>query len=270
MFGTLIGIFITSTAIVIGADSAASVDDGTVEYIREPGKTCRTGPASVATIQGHYKIEFGPTGAVWLIDSFHEICESLEKKVVPLEKQAHMIMEKLQTQLNEQLSKIDQTHVNKLFHKSPHINYVSVSGYEKGDPTVVVQELMLDRTEDGRWTTTVSAMPNLIPRKCGVRFHGEDWMANYLLGDFYGPLPFSPSALDREAVVAGFRVAQTGGCLELTEEKAIKLFDTAVRLTTKYGHKKGMQGGHVGGRRDIWVIPVNGDAKYNPLSESTR
>lgn len=194
----------------------------------------------------------------------------MANQFVPLEGQARMIIEHLQTQLNEQLSKIDQADVNKLFHKRPHINFVSVSGYEKGSPKVVVQELLLEKTKAGRWTTTVSPMPNLIPRKCGVRFQGENWIANYLLDDFDGRLPFSRSQLDREEVVAGFHAAQTGDCLELTEEKAIKLFDTAVRLTTKYGHKERMRGGHVGGRRDIWVIPVNGDAKYNPLSESTR
>ena len=107
----------------------------------------------------------------------------------------------------------------------------------------------------------------LSPKRCGVRFHGEDWIANYLLKDFYGPIPFPRSELDREEVTAGFRATRTGSCSDLNSEQAKKLFQTAVRLTMKYGRKEGMRGGSVGGELDIWEIPSRGIAKHDRLPE---
>jgi hypothetical protein len=266
MFGTLIGIFISATAIVIGADSAVSMGNGTVVYV---DKTCLLDSTAVATIQGEYGIPLvGETTFPWLFNSFKSICELSKKMNVPLEEQAHILIEELRAQLQANMTKLDRVYLNKRFGKDPHVNYVSVSGYENGKPRVLVQELILDRSQEGQWKPTVKEAQNLSQKKCGVKFHGEDWIANYLLQDFYGPVPFPRSELDGEEVIAGFSSTQTGSCLYLTERKAIKLFETAVRLTMKYHRKEGMQGGHVGGELDVWVIPLEGKAKHYRLPQS--
>ena len=244
MFGTLIGIFITSTAIVIGADSAISENNGNVFNLLKPGKTCRTGSGSVATLQGEYLIELIPeTHDAWLVNSFRKTCISLESMNASLEEQANLISGELLAQVQSRMSTIDKAYLNRRFGKQSHVNYMSVSGYENGEPRVIVQELRLDQSADGNWKPSVVAAPDLSPKRCEPRFHGEDWTAKRLLKD----LP--------------------DGCPASTVDQAIKLFEDAVRLTMKDGRRPGMRGGFVGGELDLWVIPLDGIAKHKRLPE---
>ena len=244
MFGTLIGIFITSTAIVIDADSAISENNGNVFNIPEPGKTCRTGSGSVATLQGEYLIELIPkTEDAWLINSFHETCGSLENVNASLDKQADIISGELLAQMQSKMSTIDKAYLKRRFGNQSHVNYMSVSGYENGEPRVIVRELRLNQSADGNWNPSVVAAPYLSPRRCEPKFHGEDWIAKRLLKD----LP--------------------DGCQASTVDQAIKLFEDAVRHTMKDGRKPGMRGGFVGGELDVWVISSDGIAKHIRLPE---
>lgn len=88
MIGTLIGIFITSTAIVIGADRATLRNN-------EPGnetlKICQTGATSVATIQGSYEIGLrGSRRVIKLWEIFMRECDDFASSKEPkaLEAQA--------------------------------------------------------------------------------------------------------------------------------------------------------------------------------------
>jgi len=71
MSGTLIGVFITATAVVVGTDTALVGPD------EPPGrvvtKHCVTSPRSVATIQGQYELPANKHSfAISLINFFHD------------------------------------------------------------------------------------------------------------------------------------------------------------------------------------------------------
>lgn len=252
MFGTLIGIFITSTAIVIGADRAAS--DG-----REREKACKTSESSVATIQGYYEFSGASGPPIDFMKTFKAQCKALHdsSKKQTIEDQADIIIKELRSDLQTRLGKIPQKDLEDLYRsESGHIIYVSVSGYESGAPKVFVRELALK--QNGDWETAIPEEPTLFQNMCGARFHGHAKIAVMLT---HAPPAYDiiPQAeFKRREVVAVRKVEGKKDCLPFTPEYAEQLFKTAVRLTIDLGDKVGIPAGRVGGTLDLWSISSDG------------
>ena len=91
LVATLIGVFITPDGIVIGADTALSSLGG---QVGSQQKYCITGPRSVATMQGQYRLEDTVTKAtVELHSRFQDICTQVGNAAssMTLQQQADLI-----------------------------------------------------------------------------------------------------------------------------------------------------------------------------------
>jgi hypothetical protein len=259
VFGTLIGLFITSTAIVIGADRAISLDNGAFE---EAEKTCRTGFGSVATIQGRYAFPLKTSDkTLYFLGIFEHRCAmmNISGKQIPLKEQADIFIEELRSHLQANMSKVPPEHLVKLFRNDHHVNFVSVSGYADGVPRVFVRELRLDRTVDGQWKPTTRDTHKFSPDPCGARFHGDDRIAVKLMQGF-APHIIPQAEFLRQEVIAGLVANRTRDCSSFTQAQAWELFKTAVRLTVQYGAIEGIPDRHVGGKLTCWSITPAGGA----------
>jgi hypothetical protein len=258
--GTLIGHFITSTGIVIGADGAVS--DGKA-LLPGADKTCQTSPKSIATIQGQYGIPLPlppPHNSVLLFNHFKSKCAALFNlaKHVALKEQADILIEELRSTLQVELGNFPPGDLAKGFSKNPHVNYVSVSGYVDGVPHVFVRELRLVQTKDGQWNAIAYDASQRSPEPCGVAFNGERKIAVELMQGYSKIIP--QREFLRDEVIAGIVANRTRDCSSFTQEQAWKLFETAVALTIQYGDKVGIHDGHVGGKLTCWSITPAGGA----------
>jgi hypothetical protein len=269
MFGTLIGIFVTSTAIVIGADSAISGKEG---YLGELNKTCKTSSRSIATIQGEYGIPyaFKKNTPDYLRQAFMESCKKLSlARRIPLQAQADSLVEAVHSTFQANIGKMSHEYLNGLIKGGSHVNYISVSGYENGKPQVMVHELRLTQAHDGHWMTEMKAAPDLAPRRCGAKFHGERIIAGPLVNPNSGNnLPFPLINLSRPEVMAAREANRSGNCSEFTQGQAEALYETAVCLTIQIGPAVGLRSGIVGGALQLWTIPIEGDAKLAIINKS--
>lgn len=271
MFGTLIGIFITSTAIVIGADRAVSLNGVMREQTQ---KICATGPRSVVSLQGHYSFPLNPPDKPdeWfrLVNILGERCALMEKagKDVPLEKQADMLSEELRNNLAANIKKNQPGYLAKTFSEHPRVNYLSVVGFSNGKVGVTVRELKLRRLWDGQWEPFVTPAKELSPIKCGAVFHGQNRIANWLLnGEGRKNPPFPAIKFSLPEVIAGRDANKSKTCSCYTSEQATALYKTAVHDTILYGKSLGTQEGEVGGALDIWSISSDGKVLHEEVPE---
>ena len=175
MLGSLIGIFLTSAGIVIGADSAVS-DSGWTGATRAE-KVCKLSRRSVAVMQGWYGEQ------LHLARRFHKICAELSRssKRIMLDRQADRLIGKLEQAYREHIGPLSPNMANLPSPSSQHVMYVTVAGFDRDIPLSTVRELRWVKNRKGRWRLTTERNPYLSVQRCGVRFIGENTIANMLL-----------------------------------------------------------------------------------------
>jgi hypothetical protein len=253
MFGTLIGIFITSAGIVIGADTVlwgSSAPDPT-----RVDKTCMPSVRSVATLEGWYGER------LYLHQHFQDICQELARSVKPisLEGQADRLVQKLQQKYKEHTGNPFATRANLPPPSTKHIASVVVAGFEGTTPLVTVREIRWEKTRKGQWRLVAERVGKLSFQGCGVKFLGEDGVAALLLDTS----PHFEQEKHRPEVQAAIRVNRLhkeDNCFSssLTIEDAKSLYKIVVRLTIDHGDQFMIQNGTVGGRLHLLTIPPAG------------
>ncbi len=249
MFGTLIGIFLTSAGVVIGADSAFW-GAGTPPP-DQAGKVCVTGPRSAATLQGWYG------EGLYLHKRFHEICRDLARssKSLPLEAQADRLARKLEQAYREHTGALPRSAASLPPPSSRHVAYVAVAGFEAGIPLLTVRDIRWERQGKGKWRLTAERASQLIAQTCGVRFLGEDAVAKVLL-DKSARFQEEKRRPEVRAGSLANQLYKEDDCIasSLSIEGAKALYRLAVRLTIDHGEEFAIENGAVGGRLHLLTI----------------
>jgi hypothetical protein len=253
MFGTLIGVFITTAGIVIGVDSvhwgASPPGPTRVE------KTCQPSSRSVAALEGWYGEDLA------LHRRFRDSCLTLRRSPKPLsiEEQADRLIEKLQRAYRDQVGSLPARAASVPPPGSKHVASVVVAGFEGSTPLATVRELRWDRARKGGWRLIAERTGKLSFQGCGAKFIGEDRVASLLLDT---SLDFAEEKRrpDVRAASRANRLRLEDNCFvsAFTIDEAKQLYRTAVRLTIDYSDEYLIQAGSVGGRLHILTIPPTG------------
>jgi len=256
MLGSLIGIFLTSAGIVIGAD--AVLLGSTVSPPAQIDKTCRLGSRSVGTLQGWYGEH------LYLYQRFHGVCRELARSSKPLspEAQADRLAQKLEQAYREHTGIQPSKAANLPPPSSEHVAYVAVAGYERETPVVTVREIRWRENDRGNWRVTTERVSRLSAHGCGARFIGEDAVANVLL-DKSAHFQEEKRRSEVKAGSLANQLYKDDNCLASTFsiEQAKSLYKIAVRLTIDRGEQFAIQNGAVGGRLRLLTIPPVGSIK---------
>lgn len=253
MFGTLIGIFLTSAGIVIGADSVLGGSSTSGPTRAE--KTCQTSPRTVAALEGWYGEQ------LYLYRRFHDICQELagSSKPLSLEAQADTLIKKLQQKYREQTGALPSNAASLPPPSTNHVVYVAVTGFEGSTPLVTVRELRWEKNRKGQWRLIAERVGKLSFQGCGVKFIGEDAIAGLLLDTS----PHFQKEKQRPEVRAGSRanlLYKEDNCISssFSVEDAKALYKIAVRMTIDHGEQYKIENGAVGGRLHLLTIPTTG------------
>lgn len=261
--GTLIGVFVTSSGILIGADSALwgpGVPPGT-----EIDKICQIGRASVATLQGWYGFEHAASGITApLYQIFRATCAELADREGSLEAKADHLLSRLRSSLETFLRIVPPNESDPPFAGDPHVACISVASYEGSSPLVTVRGLGVLSARDGTWTPGVKVpVPGLGLTGCGVRFHGHDPVAYALMQDD-ARLPEGARRMP-EVLIA--RQATSQSCADFNADVAKTVYLLAVKLTLEQGSRFGIPAGTVGGSLQLVLITPDGSIQTEVISE---
>lgn len=253
MFGTLIGIFLTSAGIVIGADTVLW-GVGTSEPTRGE-KLCIPGERSVAVFEGW----FGSDRALYR--QFHDQCRALarSKKPLHLEVQADRLIQRLEQTYRDRIGPFSPQSASLPPPVSKHVASVAVAGFDGAIPVVTVRELRWEKTRKGQWRLITERVGKLSVDGCGAKFLGEDGVAALLL-DTSAQFGREKQRSDVRAAVRANRMRAEESCFlsTFTAEEAKSLYKLAVRLTIDHGDLAHIDPGAVGGRLQVVTIPVEG------------
>ena len=253
MFGTLIGIFITTAGIVIGADSSlwGSNPPGPTRV----EKTCQPSLRSVAALEGWYGEQ------LYLHKQFHEICRALGRSSKPLslEEQADKLIQKLQQKYQEHTGPLPLNAGSLPPPASKHVASVAVAGFDGLTPLVTVRELRWEKTRKGMWRLKAERTGKLSFRGCGAKFFGEAGIASALL-DTSPHFEQEKHRPEVRAAIRANRLRMDENCssASFAVEDAKVLYKTAVRMTIDHGDEFLIQNGAVGGRLHLLTIPAEG------------
>lgn len=253
MLGSLIGIFITSAGILIGADTV-------LWGSRAPGpmrgeKTCTPSERSVAAFEGWYGED------LYLFKLFHEKCHELVRssKSLSLEEQADKLIQKLQQKYRDHTGPFP-SHVASLPPpSSKHVASVAVAGFEGTTPLVTVRELRWEKNRKGQWRLITERVGKLSFQGCGAKFLGEDGIAALLL-DTSSYFEQEKRRPDVRAASRANRLHKEDNCFSsvFTINDAKTVYKTAVRMTIDHGEEFHIESGAVGGRLHLLTIPTAG------------
>jgi len=258
LHGTLIGIVVTSAGVVIGADSAVTGNNVPLDMQTVP-KLCRTGVASIATIQGRYRMQSTLAGAAYLYERFKARCHEWEtaEKTPVLAEQADLLIEDLREELAGFLDRNGTAQCPADMNNDPHLVYVTAAGLDGGTGKAIVTELRTSLDERGQCVLETSRLTTAVVSRqsvtgCGVKFHGEDLVASALLGE----QPDSRMDASDWNGPAGrlARQASSQNCSGITLERGRELLLTFFGDTMKYGRAFGIAAGAVGGDLQIATI----------------
>ncbi len=267
MIGTLIGIFITTAGIVVGADSALWDFD---KPARIPAtKICEANSQQVATIQGWYGEQ------LYLNSHFLKTCEKFHRssEQMSIQAQVDKLTKELAAQYKEHVGQSPPANFKPPLHSlnSNHVIYVSISGYERGIPRTMVKEILWNHTSKGEWEL-VTTRSLLSFNGCGAKFHGHDKVANFLLQRTLSPFS-SRDKYKKPEVVAGRHanlMGETNDCpaASFTIEEAKALYKTAMRASMTYGPKidSAVREGIIGGTLRLFIISPNGTNKMETVN----
>lgn len=252
MFGTLIGIFLTSTGIVIGADTvlwgSSAPDLSRIE------KTCLPSQRSVAAFEGWYGERLS------LHQQFQSVCKTLSRsrKPVSVDAQADLLIRKLMDKYREQ-GPLTTPAAALPAPENPHIAFIAVAGFDGAVPLVAVRELRWEKTRKGRWNVTTAPVGKLSFDGCGVRFLGDERVAALLL-DTSGHFERDKQRPEVSRAIEANRQRAEDNCFlsAFSVEDAKALYKLAVRATIDHGETFQMENGAVGGQLHLLTIPAEG------------
>ena len=253
MFGTLIGIFLTSTGIMIGADTV--LWGSSAPHPSRIEKTCLPSQRSVAAFEGWYG------EGLSLHQQFQAVCKTLSRsrKPVAVEAQADLLIRKLFDRYREQEGQPTTPAAARPAPANPHIAFVAVAGFDGTVPIVAVRELRWEKTHKGQWSVNTARVGKLSFDGCGARFLGDDGVAALLLDtsvhlDRYKQRPEVSRAIEANRL----RADDTCFLSTFSVEDAKVLYKLAVRATIDYGETFQIENGAVGGQLHLLTIPPEG------------
>lgn len=260
MFGTLIGIFITSAGIVIGADSILWGSNTPGPARGE--KTCQPSLRSVAALEGWYG------EALYLHRRFHEACRALRQspKLLSVEEQADQLIRKLQRAYQDRTGALPPNAASLPPPSSKHVASLAVAGFDGANPLVTVREIRWEKTRNGQWRLIAERVGKLSFQGCGAKFLGEDGIASLLLdtSPHFEQEKHRPEV--RAAIRANrLRLEENCASSSFTVEDAKALYKTAVRMTIDHGEEFLIQNGAVGGRLHLFTISAEGSIKEDQV-----
>jgi hypothetical protein len=253
MFGTLIGIFLTSAGILIGADTVLWGSNAPGPTRGE--KTCTPSERSVAAFEGWYGEE------LYLYKHFHDLCQTLARssKSLSLEEQADKLIQKLQQKYRDHAGPFPAHAASLPPPSSKHVAFIAVAGFEDTTPSVTVRELRWEKNRKGQWRLITERVGKLSFQGCGAKFLGQDGIAALLL-DTSPHFEQEKHRPDVRAASRANRLRKEDNCfLSLfTVDDARTLYKTAVRMTIDHGEEFHIENGTIGGRLHLLTIPTAG------------
>lgn len=253
MFGTLIGIFLTSTGIMIGADTV--LWGSSAPHPTRIEKTCLPSQRSVAAFEGWYGERLA------LHHQFQSVCKTLarSRKPVSVEDQADLLIKKLFDKYREQAGSPSATSARSSVPEDTHIAFVAVAGFDGATPTVAVRELRWEKTRKGQWRVTSGRVGKLSFDGCGARFLGADSVAALLL-DTSAHFDRDKQRPEVSRAIEANRLRAEDTCFLSTFsiEDAKTLYKLAVRATVDHGETLQIENGAVGGQLHLLTIPADG------------
>lgn len=253
MFGTLIGIFLTSTGIMIGADTvlwgSSAPNPSRIE------KTCMPSSRSVAAFEGWYGERLS------LHQQFQAVCKTLSRarKPLSLDEQADLLIRKLFDKYREQQGPLSTPADASPAPPNPHIAFVTVAGYDGVTPLAAVRELRWEKTRKGQWSVKTARVGKLSFDGCGVRFLGDARVAALLL-DRSGHFERDKQRPEVSRAIEANRLRAEDHCFlsAFSVDDAKVLYKLAVRATIDYAETFQMENGAVGGQLQLLTIPSEG------------
>lgn len=175
MLESLIGFFITSAGIVIGADAVLWGSSAPGPTRGE--KICMPSERSVAAFEGWYGEE------LYLHKHFHDKCHALARssKLFSLEEQADLLIQKLQQKYRDHTGSFPPHTASLPSPSGKHVASVVVAGFDGTTPMVTVRELRWEKNRKGQWRLIAERVGKLSFQGCGAKFLGEDGIAALLL-----------------------------------------------------------------------------------------
>jgi hypothetical protein len=253
MFGTLIGIFLTSTGIMIGADTV--LWGSSAPHPSRIEKTCMPSQRSVAAFEGWYGERLS------LHQQFQAVCKTLSRarKPVSLDEQADLLIRKLFDKYREQQGPPTTPAAAMPAPANPHIAFVAVAGFDGTTPMVAVRELRWEKTRKGQWSVKTARVGKLSFDGCGARFLGDDGVAALLL-DTSGHFDRDKQRPEVSRAIEANRLRADDNCFLSTfsVEDAKILYKLAVRATIDHGETLHIENGAVGGQLHLLTIPPAG------------
>jgi len=253
MFGTLIGIFLTSTGIVIGADTVlwgSSAPD-----LSRIDKTCMSSGRSVAAFEGWYGERLS------LHQEFQSVCKALSRsrKPVSIDDQADIFIRKLLDRHREHTKKRAAPPAELPAPATPHIVFIAVAGFDGATPVTAVRELRWEKNRAGQWYVKAARVGKLSFDGCGARFLGEDGVAALLL-DTSGHFDRTKQRPEVSHAIEANRMRAEDTCFlsAFSAEDAKTLYKLAIRGTIDFGEIFKVENGAVGGQIHLLTIPADG------------
>ncbi len=253
MFGTLIGIFITSAGILVGADSVLwGVHTASPTRVE---KTCQPSPRSVAVLEGWYGED------LYLYQRFQGVCRTLQRtsKALSIEEQADRLIDQLRRVYQDRSGARPQNAASLPPPSSKHVASIAVAGYEGARPVVTVRELRWEKNRKGLWHVVGERVGKNSFEGCGARFLGEDGIASLLL-DTSAHFEEEKRRPEVQAANRANHLRKEDSCFRsgFTVDQAKTVYKTAVRLTIDHGDRFMIVNGAVGGRLHLLTIPGEG------------
>jgi hypothetical protein len=256
MFGTLIGIFLTSTGIIIGTDTVLL--DSMMPRPPRVEKTCMPSQRSVAALEGWYG------DGLYLHQHFLTVCRGLSRSTKPLslEQQADTLIQQLQKKYRDHTGPFPAHAASLPPPGSTHVASVVVAGYDGTTPVVAVRELRWEKDRKDQWHLLAERVGKLSFEGCGAKFLGEDGVAAVLL-DTSAHFDRDKRRPEVQAAITANRLWTEDNCFmsAFTAEEAKALYILAVRLTIDHGESFHVDNGAVGGRLHLLTIPTTGSIK---------
>lgn len=253
MFGTLIGIFLTSTGIMLGADTvlwgSGAPNPSRIE------KTCMPSQRTVAAFEGWYGERLS------LHQQFQAVCKTLSRSRKPLsvDAQADLLIRKLLDRYREQQGPSTTPAAALPAPANPHIAFVAVAGFDGATPMAAVRELRWEKNRKGLWSVKTAPVWKLSFDGCGVRFLGDERVAALLL-DTSGHFERDKQRPEVSRAIEANRLRAEDHCFlsafSLVDAKV--LYKLAVRATIDHAETFQMENGAVGGQLHLLTIPSDG------------
>ena len=253
MFGTLIGIFLTSTGIMIGADTV--LWGSSAPHPSRIEKTCVSSQRSIAAFEGWYGERLS------LHQQFQAVCKTLSRsrKPVPVEEQADLLIRKLFDRYRADTGAPSTSAAELPAPGNAHIAFVAVAGFDGATPLVAVRELRWEKTRKGPWIVKTARVGKLSFDGCGARFLGEDAVAALLL-DRSARFDRDKQRPEVSRAIEANRLRAEDNCFlsAFSVEDAKVLYKVAVRATIDHGETLQIENGAVGGQLHFLTIPFEG------------